>query len=462
MRFIAFFLLMMTMITAEVQGPRDGMALRVSYKDAVHQTAPAVVNIFTEKRVVGGGFGLFMEDPFYQMFFDDAFTPAPMRERVERSLGSGVIVSPEGYMVTNYHVVEGAQRVWVQFSDGRELEAQFLDAEPNLDIAVLRVNVPQGEAVPYTQFGDSDALEVGDVVLAMGNPFGVGQSVSMGIVSAVGRTNVGVSHYENFIQTDAAINPGNSGGPLIDSTGAVIGINTAIFTRNGGSHGIGFATPANAVQMVLNSVTTTGKVSRPWFGASGQNLTSALANRLGLQTPQGVLVNELVQDSPAMRSGLKVGDIIKTLNRRPVTDLRSLNAHILTAPLNQPVDMRIWREGRERDLTVFLETLPERRAADQLHLEGDQPLTGYVVEQLSPALNHELQEALGRTGVVVMERPVRTAFFGLNLRRGDVLREINGRAINTLADVEAALQGRPRKWEMSYSRGGRVFRLVLQ
>lgn len=467
MRLFAFivFLVSVFMGTPSVaqQGRLSASDVRASFGDAVQKVMPAVVNIYTTKRVRAQN--PFFNDPFFQMFFDDAFTAQQLKSRVEQSLGSGVLVTADGYLITNYHVIEGAESMRVVLADGKEIPARYIDAEPNLDIAILKMDLPQGTSLPYIGFGNSDTLRVGDVVLAIGNPFGVGQSVSMGIVSAVGRTNVGVSRYENFIQTDAAINPGNSGGALIDSTGKLIGINTAIFTRSGGSQGIGFAIPAAAVRNVLESVLSTGKVRRPWFGANGQDITSTIAERLGLKKVSGVIVNDVVEGSPAANAGLKVGDIITALEGKEIPTTASLNARILTSTLNTPLTLTLWRDGIEIPAKLTLTPLPDRKASDRLTLTGTSPLSGYVVEKLTPALNHELGLPLASKGLAIVETPsenTSTFALGLGLQTGDILISINKTATQTFEDIQQALKTTTRTWQVVFQRGGQVFKVAVQ
>ena len=272
--------------------PASRAEISMSFAPVVKQTAPAVVNVYAQRRVAQQGFNPFGDDPFFRRFFgDDGFFGAP-RERVQNSLGSGVIVDAGGLIVTNNHVIKGGTDIRVVLSDKREFEAKVVLADERTDLAILRIN-PGNARLPVVPFGDSDALEVGDLVLAIGNPFGVGQTVTSGIVSALSRTQVGITDYQFFIQTDAAINPGNSGGALIDMAGRLVGINTAIFSRSGGSIGIGFAIPVNMVAAVVRSSETGGKIVRPWSGADMQDVTAEIAESLGFDRPQGALIAQL-------------------------------------------------------------------------------------------------------------------------------------------------------------------------
>jgi Do/DeqQ family serine protease len=288
-----------------------------SYADAVARATPAVVNIYTAKRVTQRA-DPFFDDPQLRRFFGGA-TGRP-RQQVQTSLGSGVIVSAQGYVLTNNHVIEGADEIQVMLADGRSVQAQLVGSDPESDLAVLRIAL---DALPTITLGDSQHLRVGDVVLAIGNPFGVGQTVTHGIVSATGRNRLGINTFEDFIQTDAAINPGNSGGALISPDGTLIGINTAIFSRSGGSQGIGFAIPVSLAQGVMQQIIEHGSVVRGWLGIETQDLTPELAQSLGMPAGRGVVVAGVLRDSPAHQAGLSPGDVITRIDEAPVTDAGS-------------------------------------------------------------------------------------------------------------------------------------------
>lgn len=442
---------------AKTAEPRDSSTVRVTFSKAVKRVAPSVVSIYAAKVVRNR----MAEDPRYQQLLG-----SDAQKRVERSLGSGVIVGESGVVVTNLHVIEGASAITVGLADGREFPAKLAGSDEKLDIAVLKIEVPRGANLPVAQFGDSDTLDVGDVVLALGNPFGIGQSVSFGVVSAVDRTNANLSAYGQFIQTDAAINPGNSGGALIDSTGALVGINTAIFTKSGGSQGISFATPANLVKTVVNDIVRTGRVVRPWLGAEGQSLTPQVAARLGLNDSRGVLLTDVIPGSPASAAGLQKGDVIVRIAGRDVTDPASLNDKIMATPnlLDKPTGLVIWRGGKLQEVLATLTALPPRRTESQLTVQGYNPLAGVVLEPLSPSLNVELGLALSTTGVAVIKAPAKAplAAFNLVAQPGDLLLSINGAAINTPADAQRALDAERRAWELRYQRQGKVYKVVLQ
>jgi len=290
----------------------------VSYAHAVELTAPAVVNIFTAK-LVRERSGRFFDDPALRQFFGDRFPSMPQR-RLESSLGSGVIISPQGYVLTNYHVIAEADEIQVALRDGRNAGATVVGVDPESDLAVLKVQL---DNLPAITLGQSDTLRVGDVVLAIGNPFGVGQTVTMGIVSATGRDRLGLNTYENFIQTDAAVNPGNSGGALVNAYGQLVGINTAIFSRSGGSQGIGFAIPVSLAGDIMQEIIQHGRVIRGWLGIEAQDLTAEMAASLRLRNIKGVLVSGVLRGGPADRAGLQPGDVITAVNNEPIIDSKA-------------------------------------------------------------------------------------------------------------------------------------------
>ena len=321
--------------------------LRLSYAPVVHQVAPAVVNVYAAK-VVQNRNPLF-EDPIFRRFFG---VPGDGGNQIQRSLGSGVIVDPAGLVVTNVHVIEGADEVKVVLADKREFEAEIVLKDKRSDLAVLRIKDAH-ERFPSLDFANSDALQVGDVVLAIGNPFGVGQTVTHGIVSALARTQVGITDYQFFIQTDAAINPGNSGGALVDLDGRLVGINTAIFSRSGGSQGIGFAIPSNMVRVVVASAEHGGKaVERPWLGAKLQAVTPDIADSLGLTRPTGALVVNVLHDSPAAQAGLKSGDLILSVDGQTVDDPNAFDYRFATKPLGGSAELGLRRAGKALNVKV--------------------------------------------------------------------------------------------------------------
>ncbi|MGD8560345.1 MAG: Do family serine endopeptidase [Gammaproteobacteria bacterium] len=331
----------------------------VSYADAVDHAAPAVVNVYTTKLVTERASPLY-KDPFFRYFFGDQLAP---RQRLESSLGSGVIVSENGYILTNNHVVEGADEIQVALRDERNAEAKVVGTDPESDLAVLKINL---DNLPAITLGQSEDSRVGDVVLAIGNPFGVGQTVTVGIISAMGRNTVGINTYENFIQTDAAINPGNSGGALIDPFGNLVGINTAIFSKSGGYQGIGFAIPAKFAIDVMQQLIQHGRVIRGWLGIEVQDITPELAESFGLKDTRGVIVAGILRDGPAANAGLKPGDIIKTINDQEVHDTRQVMNTIANITPDGDIVIGILRKGKTLDLEGKVGQRPEQRRAPQV------------------------------------------------------------------------------------------------
>jgi serine protease DegQ len=331
------------------EAPRSVMA--GSYAGAVAIAAPAVVNVYTTKEVQRRGAPA---DPLYRYFFGD---PRGGPDRVA-SLGSGVVATADGYILTNNHVVQAADEIAVALADGRQFDARLVGADPESDLAVLKV---EATGLPVITFGSDDVLKVGDIVLAIGNPFDVGQTVTMGIVSALGRSNLGINTFENFIQTDAAINQGNSGGALVDSTGRLVGINTAIFSRTGGSIGIGFAIPATLVRQVMNDLIKTGKVTRGYFGVEPEDITPEAAELLKLSRADGVVLKGVQRASPAGRAGLEPGDVILTINGQKVSSSRSMLNQIAQLPPGSNASVRILRSGKEVELPVTVGERPTIR-----------------------------------------------------------------------------------------------------
>jgi serine protease DegQ len=323
-----------------------------SYAGAVSVAAPAVVNIHTTKRATVSRLPLPL-DPALRKFFEQM--PGFNQTQQTTSLGSGVVVSAKGHVLTNLHVIEGADEIVVALTDGRQAVAKVLGVDADSDLAVLQVEMSQ---LPVLGFASLDPPKIGDVVLAIGNPFGVGQTITMGIVSALGREGLGINTYENFIQTDAAINPGNSGGALVDTLGRLVGINTAIYSRSGGSLGIGFAIPAVAAQKVLSEIVTFGFVKRGWLGIEPQDMTADLARAFGLERVRGVIIAGIMRDGPGAKGGLKVGDIVQTIAGQPVNDTQRLMARIAANTPGETVELGIYRNGRTRTLTMTLGQRP--------------------------------------------------------------------------------------------------------
>ncbi|MFM2045371.1 MAG: hypothetical protein RLY86_3947 [Pseudomonadota bacterium] len=445
--------------TVAVPDSREQITL--SFAPVVKQAGPAVVNIYTRRRVQTRLSPL-MDDPFFRRFFGDGSGFGIPRERVESSLGSGVIVTADGLIVTNAHVIGGADDITVVLADRREFSATLETMDERVDLAVLRID-PGAERLPVLQFRDSDDLEVGDLVLAIGNPFGVGQTVTSGIVSALSRTAAGVSDYSFFIQTDAAVNPGNSGGALITMDGRLVGINTAIYSRSGGSIGIGFAIPSNMVRTVIAAVQNGGKLVRPWIGAGGQPVTTDLAQSLGLSRPVGVLVNQLWPRGPAEQAGLRIGDVVVKVDGREVDTPEALRYRIATQEVGRTVPVTVLRDGREQTVTLRLIAPPEEPARDTTLIDGRNPFTGAEVANLNPALVEELRLDAGAaaTGVVVTRVEPRSVAAGLGVQPGDLVLRVNEAEITRVADLRRALQSRPKAWTVSIRRNGQVLTTTI-
>jgi Do/DeqQ family serine protease len=431
--------------------PSSPADLRLSYAPLVKQTAAAVVNVYAARAVENRN-PLF-NDPFFRRFFGGGEGQGMPREQMQRSLGSGVIVDSSGLVVTNVHVIEGATEVKVSLSDKREFEADIVLKDARTDLAVLRLKDTH-ERFPSIPFANSDELQVGDVVLAIGNPFGVGQTVTHGIVSALARTQVGISDYQFFIQTDAAINPGNSGGPLIDMTGHLAGINTAIYSRSGGSQGIGFAIPANMVRVVVASAKSGGSaVKRPWLGAKLQAVTTDIAEGLALKRPTGALVAAVTDASPAEKAGLKAGDVIVSVDGQPVDDPHAFDYRFATQPLGGSAKLGIVRGGKESVVSIALEMAPDV-PRDEMVITGRSPFQGLKVSNISPALADELHLDIAGKGVVVLEIAAGSPGQMFGFQPGDVLEAVNDTQIARTRDLETASTARTRQWRVTIMRGG--------
>lgn len=451
--------------TGEMQGeaivaaprvtPGSMSEVKLSFAPVVERAAPAVVNIYT-RRVIQQQRrrSPFAGDPFFERFFGDGFNFGMPRERVQNSLGSGVIVSPDGVIVTNNHVIEGMTEIKVVLNDRREYNAELILADPQTDLAVLQIEAD--EPLPFLPFANSDAAQVGDLVLAIGNPFGVGQTVTNGIISALARTAVSVTDYQFFIQTDAAINPGNSGGALVDSEGRLVGVNTAIYSRSGGSNGIGFAIPSRLVQQVIRSAIDGGVLVRPWLGASTSTVTSDMASALNLDRPAGAILDDIWDRGPADRAGLKAGDVIIEIDGQPVFDAETLQYRIGVRDEGEDAAVVYLRGGRERNASVKLDLPPENPARDPRALEGNHPLNGVTVDNLSPRYSEELGlDPLSR-GVVVAEIQSRSFAARRGLRPGHKIISVNGRDVRTAAELEREISRSSSPWELEVDAGGRI------
>jgi serine protease Do len=438
--------------------PQSREQLQLSFAPVVKQVSPAVVNIYTRK-VVRTASPLFA-DPFFRQFFGNQM--GLPQERVQRSLGSGVIVKSDGTVVTNNHVIRDSDEITVVLADRREFEATVVGADERTDLAVLKITTGD-QTLPVLPLGDSDAIEVGDLVLAIGNPFGVGQTVTMGIVSALARTAVGTSDYRSFIQTDAAINPGNSGGALVDLQGRLIGVNSAIFSsgEGGGSIGIGFAIPSAMVKAVLAGITSGGKPVRPWLGAAGQAVTSDMFQALQLARPAGVLVNGVQPGSPAEAAGLKVGDVVLAVNGHPVDDPEALRFRIATLTVGASAQLTVSRGGQERTLAAKLQPPPETPPRDSQEIGGHNPFTGATVANLNPALAEEMGIETVDAGVTIVKVKRGSIANRLQYQPGDMIAKVNGHPVASVADLKALLSAGGQGWAITIRRGGETFTMTV-
>ena len=438
--------------------PTSNTEIKMSLSPLVKQTAPAVVNIYTKKVVSERARSPFFNDPFFNQFFGDRFGGAfgAPRQRVERSLGSGVIVSSDGTIVTNHHVVNGASEIRVVLHDNREFDADLVGSDERTDLAVLKLRDVDSE-LPAVKFGDSDAVEVGDFVLAIGNPFGVGQTVTSGIVSGLARAGVTGQDYQSFIQTDAAINPGNSGGALIDIEGKLIGVNSAIFTKSGGSNGIGFAVPVNMVKVVMRGLIS-GDLRRPWLGAAGQGVTADLASSLDLDRPHGVLISEIRDGSPADRGGLHPGDVVVAVNGLAVDNPNELKFRVATLELTGAAKLSVLRRGKALELSLPLEVAPETPAREETIIEGENPFSGAKVANMNPALADEVGVPTLSEGVVVLGVARDSLARRARLQPGDYIIEVNGETIDSVARLNEVVKAgaRRKNWKIAVKRDGKV------
>jgi Do/DeqQ family serine protease len=435
--------------------PASPAEIRLSYAPIVQRVQPAVVNVYAAKVVQNRN--PLLDDPIFRRFFG---VPGQQPEQMQRSLGSGVMVDPSGLVVTNNHVIEGADQVKVSLSDKREFEAEIVLKDSRSDLAVLRLKDAH-EKFPTLDFANSDELLVGDVVLAIGNPFGVGQTVTHGIISALARTQVGITDYQFFIQTDAAINPGNSGGALVDMTGKLVGVNTAIFSRSGGSQGIGFAIPANMVRVVVASAKSGGKaVKRPWLGARLQAVTPEIAETMGLHLPSGALVANVVPNSPAARAGLKLSDLIVDIDGQTVDDPNAFDYRFATRPLGGTSQIDVQRGGKTVKLTVPLETAPDV-GRNEIVLTTRSPLQGAKVANISPAVADELHLDADIEGVVVTDLAGDGTAASLGFQKGDIILVVNNQKIARTRDLEKATRDAARIWRITLVRGGQQINVTL-
>ena len=436
--------------------PPTRPALQYSFSPIVKLAAPAVVNVYTRGRVANQP-GPFANEPLLRHLFGDR-TGMP-RERIQSALGSGVIVSRDGVIVTNTHVVKVGvtSEIRIVLADRREFDAKVVLQDEKTDIAILRIDGGDGN-FPSLQFEDSDAVEVGDVVLAIGNPFGIGQTVTSGIISALGRSEIGRADIQSYIQTDASINPGNSGGALVDMGGRLIGINTAIYSGSGGSQGVGFAIPTNLVRLYVDSALTGKKIQRPWLGARLDSITRDIAESLRLGRWSGGLVTRVHRGGPAADAGLEPGDVIIAIDGHEIMDARAVNYRLATRGLGMRVRVDIIRKGRPASVMLMLQPAPEIGPDDVRNLTGDHPLDGARVANLLPHVADELDIDEAQ-GTVVLSLRSGSAAERVGFRAGDVIVSTGENQIASVLELEQLLKGRPTLWRMWIKRGRQTLQL---
>ncbi len=444
---------------AETRAVPDNRAqIQLSYAPLVKNVAPAVVNIFTRTEVRERRVSPLFDDPFFRRFFGDRL-PGGSRKHTQSSLGSGVIVDGDGLVVTNYHVIEGADEIRVVLNDRREFVANVLQEDERADLAVLKIDT-EGADIPIAQLAPEDSIEVGDLVIAIGNPFGVGQTVTSGIISALARSRPGLSDFGVFIQTDAAINPGNSGGALVDMQGRVVGVNTAIYSKSGGSLGIGFAIPASLVARMVDAARSGGRVVRPWLGAEGQEVTADMGAALGLTPPRGVLLDDVNPSGPLAQAGLRQGDVVLAVDGHDIGDPLELRFRVSTKVIGGAARFDYWRDGKELHANAKLVAPPEEPPRETTLIRTDSPLSGAEIANLSPAVKEEYGFNIHGDGVVVLDVRPRGFARQLGIRPGDVIEQINGKDVARVGDVVDATDSPANRWRIVVRRGQR--RLALQ
>jgi serine protease Do len=436
------------------------------FSAVAHKVIPAVVNIASTKIIRSpdsGQLSPFFSDPFFRQFFGDQFAPQHQvpREEREHSLGSGVIVSSDGYILTNNHVVEGANEIKITTGNKQEFNARVIGTDPRTDIAVLKV---EAKGLPTVVFGDSSKVQVGDFALAIGNPFGLNQTVTMGIVSATGRGNLGIEDYEDFIQTDASINPGNSGGALVNVNGELIGINTAIISGgSGGNQGVGFAIPINMARQVLDQIMKNGKVTRGYMGAIVQPVTPQLAKAFGLSHPRGALLGDVEPQGPAGKGGLQRGDVVLSIDGQPIANSRELRLKVAMTKPGTTIKLKVLRNGVEREFPVTLAEMPAKVAAAVG--EPNTPsaaLQGLAVDELTPDIARQLNLPANTFGVVISGVQPGSAAEEADLRRGDVIQEVNHKPVHSVREFTNAVnQLGKQSVLLLIDRGGNTLYVVL-
>jgi serine protease Do len=449
-------------LALKLASPDEGFS-QTGFAPVVKKVLPTVVNIASSKvsKVPTEFFGQLPDDPMFRQFFGDGSnrgfrTPRQAPEQREKGLGSGVVMTQDGYILTNNHVVDGASNVTVTLADKREFKAKVIGTDPKSDIAVLKIDATN---LPPITIADSSKVQVGDYALAVGDPFGVGQTVTMGIVSATGRSHLGIEDYEDFIQTDAPINPGNSGGALVNDRGELIGINTAIIAHGSeGNQGIGFAIPANMARNVMEQIVEHGKVTRAYLGIVPQDVTPDIAKEFGEKEARGALVADVSAGSPAQKSGLERGDIILDVNGKPVADSNALRMTISMMAPDSDAKLKVLRNGSEREIAVKLSAMPTEQAAansdDKSNSSASGALSGVSVENLDAQSANELGLSPNTKGVVVTNVDPSSEAAEAGLRRGDVIQEVNRQPVKNTSDFERAMRSSKDKPLLLVNRNG--------
>ncbi len=451
--FVALVFLLMTPFASAnaqtTQVPESLAEIQLSFAPLVKKVAPSVVNVYAARKPKQQS--PFAGDPFFERFFGGR----GRSQRDQNSLGSGVIVDASGIVITNHHVIKDADEVKIALSDGREFEAEIILKDEASDLAVLKTL--ERDDFKAIDIGNSENALVGDLVLAIGNPFGVGQTVTSGIISAVARSTRGVGDFGFFIQTDAAINPGNSGGALIDMKGRLIGINTAIYSRSGGSNGIGFAIPSNMVNVAIQSAEVGDVLRRPWIGATFQNVSPEIAQSLGLDRPRGALVTSVVKGGPAAKAGIEPGDIIVSINEKRVQHINALGYRLTTVGIGNLAKIEILSRGESEATELTLMAAPETVPANKTELPRRSAMGGALVANLSPAIAQQIKVATDKEGVIVLNVQRGSPAAANRFSPGDILREINEVPIARVADIAPLLDEDRRRWIFVIERQGREY-----
>ena len=455
---IAALLANPSVANADSAVPQSRAQIALSFAPLVKQVTPSVVNIYTQK-LVQQRVSPLLDDPLFRQFFGEATPQGMTRQRMENSLGSGVIVGSDGLIVTSRHVIAGAAQIRVVLSDRREFDAKIVMTDEHADLALLRIDT-KGETLPILELKDSDDAQVGDLVLAIGNPFGVGQTVTMGIISALTHKSVGSNDLGYFIQTDAAINPGNSGGALVTMDGKLTGINAAIYSRDGGNMGIGFAVPSNMVRLLVNAQTqgdNKGKksITHPWLGVEGQAITQDIALSLGMAQPTGVLVKNIHPASPALRAGLRIGDVITSINGHDVEDPEAFHYRTTALPVGSTATFGIVRAGQKSTISIDMIAPPEDPPRDEALITGQNAISGGTIANLSPAVAEEFDiQHAPEHGVVVLSIKNGSSAANLGLHVGDILVAINGIPVSNMKEITTTLRQLKGTWQLTLRRKG--------